>query len=223
VRASAFIKSDLVSTAAAVTSGISKERIMSTLQPRSTEELTAAVRRSIHDHWRLFLVEGVILVILGIAAIIVPPIAGLAVTIVLGWLFLLGGAMGLVATFMGRHAPGFWWSLLSAAVALLAGIILLWNPLEGLMTLTYVLIAYFVIDGVFTIALAIEHRRELTGRWEWMVVNGIVDLILAAVIVAGLPGSFAWALGLLLGIDLLFGGASLIAIALDARQTSPRV
>lgn len=196
---------------------------MSTVQPGTKEEMTALVRKSIHDHWRLFLVEGIVLVLLGIAAIILPPIAGLAVTIVLGWLFLFGGAMGLVASFMGRNAPGFGWSLLSAVVALLAGGILLWHPLQGLITLTYVLIAYFVIDGVFTIALAIEHRRQLTGRWQWMVVNGIVDLILAAIIVAGLPGAFEWALGLLVGIDLLFGGASLIAMALDARKASPGV
>jgi uncharacterized membrane protein HdeD (DUF308 family) len=191
---------------------------MSTIGPQTTGDL---LRRSIHDHWRLFLAEGIVLVVLGVAAIIVPPIAGLAVTIVLGWLFLLGGAMGLVATFMGRGAPGFWWALFSAVIAVLAGLILLWDPLQGLMTLTYVLIAYFVIDGVFTIALAIEHRRQLTGRWEWMVANGIVDLILAALIIAGLPGSFGWALGLLVGIDLLFGGASLIAIALNAREAAP--
>ncbi len=188
---------------------------MSMVQPQTTDEL---VRKSIHDHWRLFLAEGIVLCVLGLAAIILPPIAGLAVAIVLGWLFLLGGVMGLVATFMGSRAPGFWWSLVSAVIALLAGAVLLWNPLQGLITLTYVLIAYFVIDGVFTIALAIEHRRQLTGRWEWMVLNGVVDLILAAIIVAGLPEAFQWALGLLVGIDLLFGGASLIAMALSARE-----
>ncbi len=193
---------------------------MSTVPPQTSGDFNAAVRKSVRDHWGLFLAEGIILVLLGIAAIIVPPIAGLAATVVLGWLFLIGGIMGLVSTFWGRHAPGFWWSLLSAVVAVLAGLVLLWNPLQGLITLTYVLIAYFVVDGVFTIALAIEHRRQLTGRWEWMVVNGVVDLILAAIIVAGLPGSFEWALGLLLGIDLLFGGASLIAVALSARQTA---
>jgi uncharacterized membrane protein HdeD (DUF308 family) len=194
---------------------------MSTVQPGRPEDVGAAVRKSIHDHWGLFLAEGIILVLLGIAAILLPPIAGLAATVVLGWLFLLGGVMGLIVTFWGRNAPGFGWALLSAVVAIVAGGVLLWNPFAGLVTLTYVLIAYFVVDGVFTIALAIEHRRQLTGRWEWMVVNGIVDLILAAIIIAGLPGAFEWALGLLVGIDLLFGGASLIAVALHARQTAP--
>jgi uncharacterized membrane protein HdeD (DUF308 family) len=191
---------------------------MSSMHPSGSADLAAALRKSLHEHWRLLLVEGIILVVLGAAAILVPPIAGLAATIFLGWLFLVGGVVGLVATLRARQAPGFGWSLLSAVVALLAGGVLLWNPLQGLLTLTYVLIAYFIVDGVLMIAFAIAHRRELSGRWEWLMVNGVIDLVLAALILMGLPGSSAWALGLLLGIDLVFAGSSLIAMALAARQ-----
>jgi uncharacterized membrane protein HdeD (DUF308 family) len=187
-------------------------------QPFDSPNFPTAVRRSIHDHWRMFLIEGIVLVVLGFAAVIVPPIAGLATTIFLGWLFVVGGIVGLIATFGARQAPGFGWSLVSALVALAAGIVLLWNPLAGLATLTYVLIAFFIIDGVLVIALALHHRRELSGRWEWMLIGGIMDLVLAAIILAGLPGTIAWALGLLVGIDLLWGGISLIGMALAARQ-----
>jgi len=182
--------------------------------------LAAGVRRSIHDHWRMFLIEGIVLVVLGFAAIVVPPLAGLATTLFLGWLFVVGGFVGLVSTFAARRAPGFGWSLLSALVALAAGIVLLWNPLAGLLTLTYVLIAFFIVDGILVIALALQHRRELSGRWEWMLLGGVMDLVLAAVIIAGLPGDAAWALGLLVGIDLLWGGISLIGMALAARTTA---
>jgi len=129
--------------------------------------------------------------------------------------------VGLIGTFRARHAPGFVWSLLSAALALLVGILLLVHPLRGLITLTFVLTAYFIIDGIFIIFLALSHRRELTGRWEWMLINGIIDLILAGIIISGMPGTFLWVLGLLVGIDLIFGGASLIAMALEARK--PRI
>jgi uncharacterized membrane protein HdeD (DUF308 family) len=190
------------------------------MTPSGSANLASALRKSLHDHWRLLLVEGIILVVLGMAAILIPPLAGLAVTIFLGWLFLIGGVVGLVATLSARHAPGFGWALLSAVVALLAGAVLLWNPLQGLVTLTYVLIAYFIVDGVLMIIFAIEHRRELSGRWEWLMLNGVIDLVLAAAILMGLPGSSVWALGLLVGIDLVFGGASLIAMALSARQTA---
>lgn len=110
--------------------------------------------------------------------------------------------------------------MLSALVALVAGGVLLWYPIQGLVTLTYVLIGYLLADGVVTIALAISHRRELSERWEWMLVNGVVDFILAGIIFAALPGAFAWALGLIIGIDLIFGGTALIGMALTARKTS---
>ena len=181
-------------------------------------DLGAQVRKAIHDHWRWYLIEGIVLLVLGAAAIAVPPLAGLAVAIVVGWLFLIGGIVGLVATFAARGAPGFGWALLSAIVALAAGVILLVNPVAGLVTLTYVLIAFFVIDGILNVIMAIEHRREMSGRWEWLLIGGIMDLVIAAIIIAGLPGTIAWALGLLVGIDLLFGGATLIAIALAARR-----
>src|ERR1700733_15383637 len=133
-------------------------------------DLVAAINQSLHRHWRTYLIEGIILLLLGVPAIVVPLVAGLGITIILGWLFLTGGVVGLIATFGARQAPGFWWSLLSALVALLAGLSLLWNPLMGLVTLTYILIAYFVVDGVLSIIHAIEHRREQSGRWEWMIV-----------------------------------------------------
>ncbi len=192
---------------------------MSLNQP-DLPDIAAAFKKSVHDHWRAFLIEGIILVVLGMAAIALPPIAGLATTIVLGWLFLLGGVTGLVATFGQRNAPGFGWALLSAIVALAAGAVLLWNPVAGVATLTYVLIAFFLIDGVLIIIMAFEHRRELSDRWQWMMIGGIMDLILAVIIIDGLPGTLAWALGLLVGIDLVFGGVSLIAMALSARNTT---
>ena len=181
----------------------------------------ARVASAIHAHWGLFLAEGIILVILGIAAIVLPPIATLAVTIVIGWLFLVSGIVGLITTFWMRHAPGFWWSLISAFIGIAAGIVLLAWPITGTLSLTLVLIAFFVVEGIASIMYAIEHRNQLPGRWGWMLVSGIVDLILAGIIFAGLPGTAAWALGLLVGINMLFGGAAMIAMALAARTGMP--
>lgn len=194
---------------------------MSQLTPSA--DLSSALSKSLHDHWRVFLAEGILLIILGAAAIVVPFIAGVAATVFVGWVFLLAGILGLVATFRARGAPGFGWALASAIAAIVAGGLLLWNPLQGLVTLTYVMTAFFIVDGIFIIVLAITHRSELTGRWEWMLINGLIDLIIAAIIITGLPGTILWALGLLIGIDLVFGGSSLIAIALAARSSASRV
>jgi uncharacterized membrane protein HdeD (DUF308 family) len=177
----------------------------------------AAIVQSMRDHWVAFLVEGIVLLVLGLLAIVVPPLATIGVTLVLGWLFLISGIMGLVATFWARRAPGLWWSLLSAVLGIAAGIVLLGWPLSGAVSLTLVLIVFFVMEGVASIMYALEHRAQLSGRWGWLLASGVVDLVLAGIIFAGLPETAEWAIGLLVGINMIFGGSALIAIALHAR------
>ena len=189
-----------------------------TLDQQNAERMGRALAGAIHEHWGLFLAEGIILVILGIAAIALPPIATLAFTIIIGWVFLISGVVGLFTTLWARHVPGFWWSLISAIIGIAAGVVLLLWPITGTLSLTLVLIAFFVVEGIVSIMYAIEHRNQLTGRWGWMLVSGIIDLILAGIIFAGLPETAVWALGLLVGINMLFGGAALIAMALAARR-----
>ena len=186
--------------------------------PQDNTELQTKMRDAVRQHWKAFLIEGILLSIFGLAAMIVPPAASLAVTILLGWLFLISGIAGLALTFWARQMPGFWWSLISAALAVLAGLILLARPAQGTLTLTIVVGAYFLAEGVATIMYALEHRRELSGRWSWLLVAGLMDLLIAIIIIPGLPGSALWAIGLLVGVNLLFGGAALIGVALAARN-----
>jgi uncharacterized membrane protein HdeD (DUF308 family) len=188
--------------------------------PPSESDIARSVANAIHAHWGLFLFEGIMLIILGAAAIIVPQIATLAFTLVIGWVFLVSGGVGLVTTFWMRNAPGFWWALVSAVISIAAGIVLIRWPINGTVSLTLVLIAFFVVEGVATIMYAIDHKAQLSGRWGWMLISGIVDLILAGIIFAGLPESATWALGLLVGINLVFGGTAMIGMALAARNPS---
>ena len=182
--------------------------------------LQRAATAALHEHWVLFLVEGVVLLVLGATAVVLPPIATLAVTILLGWLFLVSGILGLITTFWMRHAPGFWWSLLSAVLGIVVGAVLLASPLTGAFSLTLVLVAFFLVEGAVSIMFALDHKRELSGQWGWMLVSGIIDLGLAIMIFAGLPSTAAWAVGLLVGINMIFGGSALIAMALHARTAT---
>jgi uncharacterized membrane protein HdeD (DUF308 family) len=193
---------------------------MSTNQP-NIANVQRAVNQALHDHWMLYLVEGVVLLVLGTIAIIIPPLATLAATILFGWLFLISGVVGLVTSFMMRAAPGFWWSLISAALGVLVGGWLLARPVSGAVSLTILLVAFFVIEGAVSIMFALDHKRELSGRWGWMLMSGIVDLVLGAMILAGLPSTAAWAIGVLVGINMVFGGTALIAMALHARTGVP--
>jgi uncharacterized membrane protein HdeD (DUF308 family) len=183
-------------------------------------KLRSRMSAAVKAHWKAFLFEGILFAVLGFAAMIVPPLASLAITIFLGWMFLISGIGGLILTFWAREMPGFWWSLISAALAVLAGGILLARPVQGVLTLTIVVGAYFLAEGVATIMYALEHRRELSGRWSWLLVAGLLDIFVSFIIIAGLPGSAEWALGLLVGINLVFGGATLIGMALAARNAS---
>src|SRR5579863_7180425 len=99
----------------------------------------ATITNSLRAHWKFFLIEGIVLVVLGLIAVGVPPLATVTVEILIGWLILLSGVLGLVMTFQTRGSPGFGWSLLSAVVGILVGIALLIWPLSGVLSLTVML------------------------------------------------------------------------------------
>jgi len=191
------------------------------------------VTRSIHDYWTLFLFEGVVLVALGLLAIIIPSIASSAAILFIGWLFIASGVIGLVTTFWARHIPGFWWSLVSALLGILVGAVLIAHrsndlygglmgwPLETIGPLRMVLVLFFLIEGGASIMFAFEHRRQFSGRWAWMLASGVLDIGLASIIIFDLSGTSAWTMGLLIGINMIVGGASLIAMGLHARSGSP--
>ena len=193
---------------------------MATDQSR-LQGVQAAVAASLHLHWRAFLIEGIVLLILGLFAIVIPVVATIAVEVFIGWVLLVSGVVGLISTFRMRNAPGFGWSLLSAVIAIAAGVILLAWPLSGVLSLTLILTAFLTIEGVASIMMALTHRHGFSARWALLLVSGLVDLFLAALILFGLPGTAAWAIGLLVGINLVFGGSALISMALQARSLAP--
>ena len=181
------------------------------------ERMQSAIATSLSEHWRWFLVEGIVLLLLGFAAIAIPPLATFAVEILIGWLLLASGVVGLFTTLRMRNAPGFWWSLLSALVGIAAGVVLLAWPVSGAVSLTLILTVFLFVEGFASIMIALEHRHGFAARWAMLLFSGIIDIILAGIIFAGLPGTAAWAIGLLVGINLVFGGTALISMALHAR------
>jgi uncharacterized membrane protein HdeD (DUF308 family)/uncharacterized protein (DUF697 family) len=182
-------------------------------------DVERAVAKSLHAHWFLYLIEGLVLVALGAVAVAIPPLAMVGISILLGWVFLISGCVGLVTTLWLREGPGFGWSLLSAILGILVGIALFAMPVEGGFAITIVLVIFFVIEGTASILLALEHRREISGKWEWMVASGAIDLILGGLILYYLGSPTAWVIsGFLVAINMLFGGVVLILMALHARK-----
>jgi uncharacterized membrane protein HdeD (DUF308 family) len=113
---------------------------MTTASPDYVEN---EVRDAIHRHWVLFLLQGLIMIGLGVLAIGEPMVATIAVTLFAGWLFLISGIVGLAGVFTAQRVPGFWWSLISALLAIAVGIYLIWRPLAGLLSLTLAVALFF--------------------------------------------------------------------------------
>jgi uncharacterized membrane protein HdeD (DUF308 family) len=184
------------------------------------DDFGRAVRSAIRGHWVLFLVPGIVMVVLGLLAAASPFASTLVVETFAGWLFLTGGFVGLAALFTTRNVPGFAWTLLGAVLAILIGAFLVWRPFVGLVTLTLALAVFFAAHGVVQILTSLEHRRLFAHSWLWMTIAGIADLILAAIIIAGWPGTVAWALGLLIGINLFMSGLALVMTAIACRSVN---
>jgi uncharacterized membrane protein HdeD (DUF308 family) len=181
-------------------------------------EMRLGIEETIQTYWGLFLAQGVMMMILGVLAVIWPQISTVAVDIYIGWMFLLSGIVGLATMFLAPSVSAFLWSLVTAALSLVVGVLLLWHPVEGTVSLTLVLIAFFIAEGVFQIAAAIRYRDAFPDSWGWMVMSGVTDLILAWLMISGWPGTAVWALGLIAGANLITSGLAITMAAVAGRS-----
>lgn len=195
---------------------------MASLNP-GRNDMQLALSDAVGAHWKLFLFQGVAMIILGVLAIAVPAAATLAVDIYIGWLFLISGVVGLVAMFSAKDIPAFLWSLVTAALSAAVGALLVWKPVEGALSLTLLLTAFFIVEGVFQIVTSIAYRHVMRSSWGWMLVSGVADLALAAMILLGWPMTAGWALGLLVGINLITSGWAIVMAAFAGRSVAQAI
>ena len=181
-------------------------------------DMQNALKDALHAYWGLLMFQGVAMLILGVLAIAEPFVATIAVDIYIGWLFLISGFVGLIAVFSARNVPAFLWMLITAALSLAVGVLLLQKPSEGAVSLTVVLTAFFISEGIFQIVASFTYRDVVPHSWGWMLVSGIADLVLAAIIIYGWPVSTTWVLGLIVGVNLLTSGFAIVLTALEGRS-----
>ena len=187
--------------------------------PTKLEELQHMMAAELAKHWKLFLAQGLVLSLLGVGAIVLPQIATLAIDIFIGWILVMGGIVRGITLFRSRSLPGTVLSILGSLLAIILGVLLIAKPAEGVLTLTMVLVALFIFQGVFSILVALQFRNHIRS-WGWTMLSGIVDLFLAYFIMRGWPDTASWAIGLLVGINFLFVGMALISNAIAARPNS---
>jgi uncharacterized membrane protein HdeD (DUF308 family) len=172
--------------------------------------------------WSWLMAMGFVMLILGTLAIVFPAATSVSMTILFGLLLLTAGVIRLVTMFHNKGVGDFFLRMLGAILYLTAGILLLVYPLEGTLTLTMVLIIFFMAQGLASIFISLTNRDRRS--WGWMLFNGIVSLAVGGLLWAELPSSATWAIGLLVGISLIFDGWALIATAWtmkDVDQMAP--
>jgi uncharacterized membrane protein HdeD (DUF308 family) len=182
------------------------------LMSASSTPLQGSIKRAFS--WSIVL--SILLIIAGIFAIIAPPIAGVGITLFVGWLLIFSGAMHIIYGWQTPGRGGFIWELLLGIVYIAAGVYLLRNPVVGLVSLTLGLGAYLVFEAVLEFVLAVRMRPA--GRSGWLFLDAAVTLILAFLIFKHWPYSSAWAIGILVGISMIFSGAARLTLSLTGRR-----
>ncbi len=166
--------------------------------------------------WRTLMIVGGIIAVMGVVAILAPFVTGVALSMLLGALLVVGAALRGIHAFGAESWAG---ALLQGALAILytvAGVALIANPVYGLVSLTILLIAYFLVDGLLEVAMGLRLRPE--ANWGWVVASGVLGLVVAALLFVGFPSTALWAVGLLFGVNLLASGVSMVMVAMDGRS-----
>lgn len=179
----------------------------------------AETQRELSRHWGWFLALGILLVLAGIAAIAFPFLSTIAAKIAIGWIFLIAGIAEVVHAFYVKRWAGFFWNLLIGLLYIVVGAWLAFFPLTGILSLTIVVAALFIVSGLMELAMAYRIRPH--AGWGWLVFSGLVAIAAGLLIAMNLPSSAVWALGLLAGVKLLVWGWSFIFLALTGRRVRP--
>lgn len=177
-----------------------------------------AMRETVKRYSTWYLVQGALLVLAGLLAIIYPIVSSVAAIVLLGWLLIVSGIIQGISLLGARQVPHFWLQLISVILAVLIGFLFLRDPGQGMLTITLLLIVFFMIEGISKVVFALTIRPF--PNWGWVLVSGCVGVLLSAILWASLPATALWLIGLLLGIELISVGMAMGYLAWHARQAS---
>lgn len=183
----------------------------------AAEVFREAMRQAVKRYSLWYLIEGILLVIAGVLAIVYPVISSVAVIVLLGWLLIISGIAQGISLIGAGQAPHFWLQLISVILAVLIGFLFLRDPEQGLVTITLLLLVFFMIEGISKIVFALTIRPF--PNWGWVLASGLVGILLSLILWASLPVTAVWLIGLLLGIELISVGASIAYLAWQVRRS----
>ena len=183
----------------------------------ASQVIREAMREKVKRHSFWYILQSVLMILAGIMALIFPVISSVAIVIFLGWLLIFSGILQAFSLLDARHVPHFWLQLVSVVLSVLVGILFLRNPGAGLLTLTLLLIVFFMVEGISKIIFSLTIRPF--PNWGWVFASGVIGILLSFYLWANTPVTAIWLLGVLLGIELISEGAALGNMAWQARKS----
>ena len=183
----------------------------------AAQVMREAMRQTVKRHSLWYLIQSGLMILAGILALVYPAISSVAVVLFLGWLLIISGILQGISLIGARDVPHFWLQLVSVALFIIVGLLFLRNPGESLLTLTLLLIVFFVIEGISKVIFSLTIRPF--PNWGWVLASGILPILLAFYLWASIPVSAIWLIGVLLGIELICEGLALGQLAWQARRS----
>jgi uncharacterized membrane protein HdeD (DUF308 family) len=183
----------------------------------AAQVMREAMREKVKRHSLWYLIQGGLMVLAGIFAFVYPLLSSVAVVFLLGWLLIISGIVQGISLIGSRHVPHFWLQLLSIVLSVIIGLMFLRDPKQGLLTLTMLLIVYFMVEGISKVIFSLTIRPF--PNWVWVLASGLIGILAAVYLWSSLPVTAVWLLGLLLGLLLISEGAALGYLAWRVRKT----
>ncbi len=182
----------------------------------AAQVMREAMRETVRRHSLWYLIQGALMILGGILALIYPIVSSVAVVLFLGWVLIVSGVVQGISLIDARNVPHFWLQLVSVVLSIVVGLLLIRNPQQGLLTVTLLLIVFFMVEGFSKVIFSLTIRPF--PNWGWILVSGIIGILLSLFLWANLPVTAIWLLGLLVGIQLISEGAALGYLAWRVRQ-----
>ena len=183
----------------------------------AAQVMREAMRETVRQHSLWYLIQGGVMVLAGVLALVYPIASSFAAVLLLGWLLIISGVVQGISLFDARKVPHFWLQLVSVGLSVIVGVLLIRHRGQGLLVLTLLLLVYFMIEGISKVIFALTIRPF--PNWGWVLASGIIGILLALYLLASLPVTAIWLLGVLLGIQLICEGAALAYLAWKVRTS----
>lgn len=181
----------------------------------AADAMRQAMRHTVRRNSMLFLIQGILMVVAGVLALIYPLFSTVAVALFLGWMLIFAGIAQAVTLIGGAKVPHFWLQLISAVLAVVVGFLFLRNPAAGVGTLVLLMIVFFMVEGLAKIVFALTVRP--LANWGWVLASGILGLLIAFWLMAN-PGMSLLFLGILIGVQLIAEGVAIAWMAWQVRK-----